>query len=89
MRNHENKAAKLPLRLDLSAEILPAQTLVEIFGTDRVVIENHKGIVQYDNCQICVKKQKGFITVIGKGLNIARMSKEQLVIIGCIERVCF
>lgn len=89
MRNHENKAAKLPLKLDLSAEILPAQTLVEIFGTDRVVIENHKGIVQYDNCQICVKNQKGFITVIGKCLNIARMSKEQLVIIGCIERVCF
>ena len=52
MRNHENKAAKLPLKFDLSAEILPAQTLVEIFGTDRVVIENHKGIVQYDNCQI-------------------------------------
>lgn len=88
MRGHDKLSSNLPLKLDLSAEVLPAQTLVEIFGTQRVVIENHKGVVQYDNCQICVKKQKGFITVSGKRLNIARMSREQLVIVGCIESVC-
>lgn len=87
MDGREKLSNKLPLKLDLSAEILPAQSLVEIFGKERVVIENHRGIVQYNTCQICVKKQNGFITVTGKGLNIARMSKEQLVITGCIESV--
>ena len=77
MRGHDKLSNNLPLKLDLSTEVLPAQTLVEIFGTQRVVIENHKGVVQYDNCQICVKKQKGIRTNLPNFGDLTRIANQK------------
>lgn len=89
MRARKNLTDRLPLKLDLSTEAMQSQTLVEIFGNGRVIVENHRGIIQYGCDQICIKTKKGFITVHGNGMQVAKMSKEQLVIVGSIERVCF
>lgn len=72
---------------DLDAEPLPGQTLLELVGDRRVLIENHCGVSEYANTKICVRVKKGQICVCGKGLNLALMSRERLIICGCIESV--
>lgn len=67
---------------DLKSEPLPGQTLVELLGTGRVIVENHKGICQYSDSNIIIKVHYGHISVCGKMLHIIKMSKEQLVICG-------
>lgn len=73
--------------LDLPAEPIPGQPLVELIGERRVLIENHDGVTQYGREKICVKVKYGQIAVQGCGLELARMTKEQLIICGRIDSV--
>lgn len=61
--------------------------LVEILDRQRVLIENHLGIVEYSATQIVVKEHTGKIVVRGNGLRLAVMTKERLVIRGEIFEV--
>ena len=65
-------------------ELLPGIPIVEICG-GRLLIENHKGIVKYDSCDLRVKLQEGILCIWGENLKVVRMSKGKLVISG---RIC-
>ena len=62
-------------------------SLVEIAGERRVLIEFHKGISSYSPQKVDVCVGYGKVSVSGSNLLIARMTREQLVIFGCIESV--
>ncbi|MBP3304418.1 MAG: YabP/YqfC family sporulation protein [Oscillospiraceae bacterium] len=72
---------------DLPDEPIPGQPLVEIAGEHRVLIERHCGVTEYGRQQICVKVKYGTVCVSGQGLELTQMTKEQLIISGCIECV--
>lgn len=72
---------------DLQAEPQPGEALVELVGGNRVLIENHMGVIGYDSEQICVKVKFGQLTVIGSKMVLSRMTKEQLLITGYIESI--
>ncbi len=72
---------------DLAGECLPGQTLIELLGDNRVLIENHGGITQYGTEQIQVQVRYGSICVSGKQLKLCQMNGPQLVIMGCIESI--
>ena len=73
--------------MDLSWETLPGLPLVEICGEKRVLRENHRGVSRYCSDRICVRVAYGEVAVLGRGLELARMTREQLVICGCIDGV--
>lgn len=72
---------------DLPGEPIPGQPLVELCGTERVLVEHHKGVTEYGETMIRVKVKFGSICVTGSGLELKHMTKEQLVIGGCVECV--
>ena len=74
-------------KTDLFSEPIPGTTLVEIAGNKRVLIENHKGVTSYNTDSIHVTSTNGSLIVSGNELLIASMSKQQLVITGCISCV--
>ena len=74
-------------RLDLPEEPIPVQPLVEIAGQGRVLIEHHCGVTEYRREAICVKVKFGHIRVEGRGLELSRMTRQQLIICGCIDSV--
>lgn len=86
MRNN-NRPRRRELLRELSDGVLPGIPLVEISDDRRVLIEHHRGVVTYGSCEICVRVRYGIISVIGTGLNLARMTRDQLVICGCIDAV--
>ena len=71
----------------LDPEIVPGYPIVEIAGEHRVLIENHHGVAAYGKERILVKVKFGSICICGCNLEIARMTKEQLVICGIIHSV--
>lgn len=79
---------RLRQQMELDVQPMPGLPLVEIVGQGRVLIENHLGVCAYGREQICVQVKYGQIAVRGRGLELARMSREQLVITGRIEAVC-
>ena len=73
--------------VDLASEPLPGQPIVELAGERRVLIENHLCVKAYSRESILVKVKFGCICVCGSGLELARMTREQLLIRGKIDSV--
>lgn len=73
--------------VDLPTEIMPNVPIIEVAGSNRVLIERHCGVSEYGKCKICVKVAYGFVNVFGNNLELLRMSKEQLVITGVIHSI--
>ncbi len=72
---------------DVPQELLPGTPLIEITGNQRVLIENHLGVTEYQRDMIRVRVRSGAVVVCGCRLKITRMAKRQLVIAGEVQRV--
>lgn len=79
--------SRLTEDLELPGEVLPGQSLVELAGDSRVLIENHQGVTEYSRCRIGATVSFGRVLVCGEGLELARMTQRQLVITGRVEGV--
>ena len=72
---------------ELAAEPLPGQSIVEIAGDRRVLIENHLGVKVYEREKIVVKVKFGCVCICGCNLEMLRMTREQLIIRGRIDGI--
>jgi sporulation protein YqfC len=63
------------------------QSLVEICGGHRVLIEHHVGIGEYSGKVVCVKVPSGAVEVCGNNLEICKMTADQLIITGDIHTI--
>ena len=68
-------------------EKLKKVPLVEIAGQNRVLVENHMGVLAYSLEQILIKVAFGTITVTGSQLRLMQLCNEQLVITGTIQAI--
>ena len=87
MKQRNPLSHRLANATDLPGEAIPNQPIIEIAGQNRVLIEHHQGVSQYDNQQIGIRVKYGLICVFGSCLELTQMTKEQLVISGKIESV--
>ena len=87
MKQRENWLQRLADEVDAHSEPLPAMPIAELAGDRRLLIENHHGVSAYSREMICVKVKYGLIQVCGCGLELVRMTREQLVIRGRIDGI--
>lgn len=87
MKNWGNWMQRLAEEMDISQEAVPGLPLVELCGEKRVLIENHRGVLTYGSAEIHVCVSFGEVVVRGCGLELAKMTREQLVICGRIDSV--
>ena len=87
MKKHKVLFERIADAADLGTEPLPKVPLVELAGENRVLVENHQGVIQYGCEHICLKVCYGHISISGNHLELARMTKEQLVVTGIIDSV--
>ncbi len=73
--------------MDLPTESLPGLPVAELWGDRRVLVEHHRGILQYSGEQILVKVSYGQLRVCGACLEISLMTKDQLLISGRIDGI--
>lgn len=78
---------KLLDETDLCEEPVPRQPVVELLGDGRVLIENHKGVIQYSTERIQTRVRFGAICVTGCNLQLRYMSGQKLVIMGRIDGI--
>ena len=68
-------------------EAISKLPLVEIAGQNRVLIENHGGVIGYCTEEIQIKVCYGKLAVLGSCLKFMQINKDQLVITGNIDAV--
>lgn len=64
---------------------LKKQPIVEIAGQNRVLVENHQGVLAYSQEEIGIKVSYGKIQITGNDLKLMQMSCDQLVVKGHID----
>lgn len=87
MKGNEHILRRFTDRVDLVGESMPGQPVVEIAGDRRVLIENYFSITEYSPYKIGIRVKYGKVLICGCGMELRRMTREQLVITGRIDAV--
>ncbi|HEX3030118.1 MAG TPA: sporulation protein YqfC [Clostridia bacterium] len=75
--------------LELPKEVvlnLPKLTMV---GNRNLIIDNYKGIVEYESIRIRVNTSQGMIRICGEGLTIKEITSEDIMVEGEIASLEF
>ena len=80
---------KIDKLFDVPEELYSDIPKVTILGFDRMLIENYKTILEYQDFFIRIKMSTGLININGFELLMKEMTKDDLIITGNIESVDF
>lgn len=69
-------------RLELPEEALSGVPRLTVTNGSRALIENHRGILEYNRERITVNFKKGQMCLSGRELRIAAMNREELLVRG-------
>lgn len=87
MGEHKSVIDRFMLKANLENECVPGFPFIEIFGNGRICIENHQGILMYNENMIAVKTKSGNVTIEGCDLLVDSISQHYLVLTGKIWSV--
>ena len=71
-------------RFDLPAETAAGAPKITVTGASRVVIENHRGLLEYSDTLIETGAGRFQVRVRGDGLLLRAMDREMLLVTGTI-----
>lgn len=74
---------------DIPEELSSEIPKVTILGFNRMLIENYKSVLEYQDFFIRIKMKTGLININGFELLMNEMTKDDLIITGTIESVDF
>ena len=81
-RNYNNKIDRM---LELPQEVYSNVPKIIITGFDEMIIENFKGILEYEEFFVRINTHIGLININGYGLSLENMTDEDIKVKGKIE----
>lgn len=75
--------------LELPKDILLDLPRLILLGNLRLVIENHRGLIQYNPSELRICLEKGEVVIQGCDLTIALISLEEIIVEGKLQAVEF
>ena len=81
--------AKIDELLEIPIELSTDNPKITIIGFEKVLIENHKGILEYQDYFIRLNTYIGIININGFNLSLEEMNTDDLIITGKIEGIDF
>lgn len=85
----KNFKEKFTEMLALPKEIMLDMPKITMMGNAQIVIENYKGIIEYDSERIRINTARGLIKIFGQNLEINTVTNEEIFITGKISNVEF
>lgn len=83
------KARKIDDILEIPVELSTNNPKVTITGFERILIENYRGILEYQDYFVRINTYIGIININGFNLNLEEMTTDDLLVTGKIESVDF
>ena len=71
--------------VNLPGEAIPGLTVAELWGSSRVLIEHHGGVMGYCPEEIIIRVSYGQIRITGQDLKLTQMTGEQIIISGRVR----
>ena len=73
--------------LDMPRELDKKQTKVTIISFDEILVENYKGIMEYEEFFVKINTEIGIININGFNLNLEQMTNEDVLVKGVINSI--
>ncbi len=91
MKNKKLKSVKQNMveSLELPKDLMYGASIVTITGRREVLIENYKGILEYNEEYIRIQAKNVKITIFGKQLTIEYYTNEDMKVAGFIKSVAY
>ena len=78
---------KINKALDIPTEISNAETRITIIGFNEMLIENYKGILEYEEFYMKIKTNIGNININGFNLNLEQVTGDDILVKGKIKNL--
>jgi sporulation protein YqfC len=78
---------KIARLLDLPLDTMIDWPRIILSGNNNVVIQNHRGIIEYDQSVARIGTKLGELLISGRGLVLMRALKEEIIVEGKIDRI--
>lgn len=88
-KDKKNHTAKINNILEFPEEITNNEPKVTIIGFKKIMVENYKGILEYENFFVRLNTTIGVLNINGFNLSLNEMTDEDLIITGKIESIDF
>ena len=88
MRNSK-RFSKINEILEIQKEVSTDIPKITIIGFEEMLIENYKGILEYDEIFIRISTHIGIIDISGLNLSLNQMTEDDILISGKIENIEF
>lgn len=83
----KNKFNKIDKLLELPQEVCSDIPKIIITGFDEIIIENYKGILEYEEFFASISTHIGIVNINGYNINLEKMTNDDIKITGKIESV--
>lgn len=83
-RKKTNKFGKI---LEIPEEVYTNVPKMTITSFDEIILENYKGIIEYEETYASISTYIGIVNIKGYNLNLEKMTNDDIKIIGKIENI--
>lgn len=80
---------KLADAASLPKDVVMGASVVTVLGSDEVIIENYRGIIEYTDSLVRVQTKGKQIRLCGKRLQVEYYTNDEMKITGCICSIEF
>lgn len=87
MRRQKGFLHSLAHKLDIPQDIVLDLPRITMLGNKQVLIENHKGIIEYTSTLVRIKLSQGELVIIGTQLLLGNLQAEQILVEGVVGEV--
>ena len=89
MRKKRNTQSRLDAILDIPKELSTDIPKITVIGFEQILIENHIGILEYQDYYIRLNTCIGIININGFNLKLDEMTTDDIVVNGKIDSIDF
>lgn len=75
------------MKSDIPMDLLLGTPVIQLFGNHELNIENHYGIIEYEDSIIRIRTKTGQLKIFGKKLQIDYYTNTDMKIKGSIHRI--
>ena len=86
MKKNKKNISRIDILLEIPQEIYSNVPKITITGFNEMIIENFKGILEYEDYYIRINTSLGIINVNGYELRLENMTNDDIKVTGKIEK---
>lgn len=74
---------------ELPKDIMLDMPKISMVGKNQILVENHRGVIEYTSSRIRVNSTIGVIRIQGDNLNLRNIATDDIMIIGGVKSIEF